>query len=98
MKIIIENPGTSIANFFRRAGYVFQKRDGDEMAFVRKLTDQPFPRFHLFCRVVNDDFAVNMHIDHKAASYEGQSMHSGEYDTDSKLLQAEAERLKKAGS
>lgn len=93
MKLVIENPTASVANFFRRAGYAFQKREGDEMAFVRRLTDQPFPRFHLFVRIVGSRFHVNFHIDHKAASYEGQSMHSGEYG-DNKMLENEAERLK----
>jgi hypothetical protein len=94
MKFVIESPKASVANFFRQAGYAFQKREGEEMAFVRKMTDQPFPRFHLFVRIVDYKFHVNFHIDHKAASYEGTSMHSGEYGEDSKLLQEEAERLK----
>jgi len=95
MKFVIENPSTSVATFFRRAGYVFQKREGEEMAFVRRLTDQPF---HLFVKIVDYKFYVNFHIDHKAASYEGTSMHSGEYGEDSKLLQDEAERLKNFSS
>jgi hypothetical protein len=94
MKFVIENPTISVASYFRRAGYSFQKREGDEMAFVRRLTDQPFPRYHLFVRIVGFQFHVNFHIDHKAASYEGTSMHSGEYSEDSKLLQEEMERLK----
>jgi len=94
MKFIIENPKASVANFFRRAGYVFQKQEGSEMAFVRKLTDQPFPRFHLFVKIVDYKFQVNFHIDHKAASYDGSNMHSGEYGEDSALLNAEIERLK----
>ena len=98
MKFVIENPKTSAANFFRRAGYIFQKREGEEMAFVRRFTDQPFPRFHLFVKIVGFQFHVNFHIDHKAASYEGQSMHSGEYGEDSKLLREEAERLKNIAS
>jgi hypothetical protein len=98
MKIIIENPKASIANFFRRAGYSFQKRGGEEMAFVRRLTDQEFPRLHLFCKIEGSKFLVNMHIDHKGASYEGHNMHSGEYAEDSKLLQEEAGRLKNLGS
>lgn len=97
MKFIIENPTTSVANFFRRAGYFFQKREGEEMAFMRKLTDQPFPRFHLFCRVERDKFSVNIHIDHKSTSYEGHNKHSGEYHRDSKLLNKEIERLKSFG-
>ena len=94
MKIIIENPKASIANFFRRAGYSFQKREGEEMAFVRRLTDREFPRLHLFCKIESSKFLVNMHIDQKGASHEGHNMHSGEYGKDSKLLQEEAERLK----
>jgi hypothetical protein len=93
MRFIIENPKTSVANFFRRAGYVFQKQENSEMAFVRKLTDQPFPRFHLFVKIVDCKFEVNFHIDHKAASYEGTNTHSGEYGEDSELLKREAERL-----
>ncbi len=93
MKFVIEKPTTSVSNYFRRAGYSFQKREGEEMAFVRKLTDQEFPRFHLFARVLEGKFHVNMHIDHKRVSYEGTSMHSGEYG-DSNLLKEELERLK----
>jgi len=93
MKFIIENPKTSAANFFRRAGYTFQKKEGEEMAFVRKLTDRPFPRFHLFVKIADYKFHVNFHIDHKAASHDGSNMHSGEYGGDSKLLKSEAERL-----
>jgi hypothetical protein len=94
MKFTIENPKASVANFFRRAGYVFQKQSGEEMAFVRKLTHQDFPRFHLFVRIIDYKFHVNFHIDHKAASYDGSNMHSGEYGEDSELLSGEAERLK----
>jgi len=94
MKFVVEKPTTNVVNFFRRAGYFFQKREGDEMAFVRKLTDQPFPRFHAFVKTVDYKFHVNIHIDHKRTSYEGVSAHSGEYDEDSELLKSEAERLK----
>ncbi|MFA5871897.1 MAG: hypothetical protein WC858_04210 [Parcubacteria group bacterium] len=97
MKIIIDNPKTSVANFFRRAGYHFQKNEGDEMAFIRQLTDQPFPRLHLFCKIVDYKFQINIHIDHKRTSYEGTSMHSGEYGEDNDLLSAEVERLKRNG-
>ena len=93
MKFIIENPKASVANFFRRAGYAFQKQEGPEMAFVRTLTHQPFPHFHLFVKIVDYKFQVNFHIDHKAASYDGSNMHSGEYGEDSELLQGEVNRL-----
>lgn len=99
MKFVIENSKTSVANFFRRAGYHFVKREGEEMSFARSLTGQKFPRFHVFSKMEGNKLTVNIHIDHKAASYEGSSTHSGEYGKDSKLLQEETERLKSvAGS
>jgi hypothetical protein len=98
MKFAIEKPQVNINVLFRRAGYHFDKRDGNEMAFARSLTGQKFPRFHAFCRMDGGKILVNIHIDHKAASYEGTSMHSGEYDQDSQLLQQEAEKLKNVAS
>lgn len=98
MKFIIENPKVTIANFFRKAGYHFSRRMGNEMAFVRRLTDQPFPRFHLFVKIVGRKFHVNLHIDHKRASYPGQRKHSGEDGWDDKRLKEEAERLKNLGN
>ena len=96
MKFVIENPKISAADFFRRAGYSFQKREGEEMAFVRRLTDKGFPRFHAFVKIVGSEFHVNLHLDHKLASYEGQKVHSGEYG-DNELLGKETERLKRLG-
>ena len=98
MKFIIENPTVNAAHFFRRAGYVFQKREGDEMAFVRRLADQSFPRFHLFVKAKGGRLYVNLHLDHKATSYEGANVHCGEYGKDNKLLKDEAERLKSLGN
>lgn len=97
MKFIIENPQVNISVLFRRAGYHFVKREGEEMSFARNLTGQKFPRFHVFSKMEENKLIVNIHIDHKAASYEGSSAHSGEYGKDSELLKGEAERLKKMG-
>ena len=97
MKVIIEKPITSVANFFRRAGYHFQKRDKKEFVFVKRLTDQQFPRFHAFCKIVKDKFVINLHLDHKKTSYKGTRAHSGEYSQDSELLKREMERLKNLG-
>jgi hypothetical protein len=93
MKFIIEKPTTNAVNYFRRAGYYFQKRDGKEVAFAKKLTDQEFPRFHAFVKVIGYKFEVNIHIDQKQTSHKGTSAHSGEYDEDNKLLRDEVQRL-----
>jgi len=88
----------NISVLFRRAGYHFDKHTGNEMAFARSLTGHKFPRYHAFCKMDGSKLLVNIHIDHKAASYEGTSAHSGEYGEDSNLLQGEAERLKNLGN
>ena len=98
MKFVIEKPQVNINVLFRRAGYHFDKHSGDEMAFARSLTGQTFPRYHAFCRMDGMKILVNIHIDHKAASYEGSSKHSGEYASDSQLLNEEAGRLKLVAS
>lgn len=94
MKFVIEKSQMNINVLFRRAGYHFDKRVGEEMAYARSLTGYPFPRYHAFCRIDGSKIMVNIHIDHKATSYEGSSAHSGEYGEDSQLLQGEAERIK----
>ncbi len=98
MKFVIENPQMNVNVLFRRAGYHFDKHAGEESAFARSLTGEKFPRYHAFCRIDGSKITVNIHIDHKATSYEGTSAHSGEYDSDSRLLQEEAERLKNLGN
>ena len=94
MKFIIEKPQINVANFFRRAGYHFLRKVSEEMVFAKRLTDQPFPRFHAFCKIGKDKFIINLHLDHKQASYEGQRKHSGEYGKDSELLRKEVEKLR----
>ena len=98
MKFVIENPQVNISVLFRRAGYHFVKREGEEMSFARSLTGQKFPRFHIFSKMEGNKLIVNIHIDHKAASYEGSSAHSGEYGEDSKLLREEMEKLMSLGN
>jgi len=93
MKFIIKNPKKNITIFFRHAGYNFQKKKEGELAFVRKLTSRKFPRFHAYCQVTKDGYKVNLHLDHKATSYSGTYLHSGEYK-ENELLEEEVRRLK----
>lgn len=83
-------------NIMRRAGYAFQKHvDGGEMAFVRRLANGEFPRFHIYAK--EEGFGaliVSIHLDAKGETHGAASTHAGEYDTDG-ALGPEVERLKK---
>jgi hypothetical protein len=94
MVIKIEKFRENPASFFRRAGYIFVRREDDEMSFVRTLARSGFPRFHIFAHMEKDDFIINIHLDQKRETYGKAKRHHGEYG-DSKLLDEEMERIKK---
>jgi len=86
--------GISPAQWLRRAGYVYiVDRQSNQESFARRFNRDFYPRFHLYVQAeAGQDFIFfNLHLDHKKASYEGQSRHSADYDGD--LVQAEAARL-----
>ncbi len=85
--------------WLRRAGYAYiVDRREDKESFVRRLTRDFYPRFHLYFEETNDkpsgDEVVifNLHLDQKRPGYEGQSRHNAEYDGE--IVEQEMERLK----
>ncbi len=81
-------------NFLRKCGYT-QIRDfhTKKVSFVRTLHGgAKYPRFHIYILdETSKDFSINLHLDMKAAMYEGQTAHSAEYD--SELVTKEAYRI-----
>ncbi|MFA5420964.1 MAG: hypothetical protein WC280_03000 [Patescibacteria group bacterium] len=59
--------------------YIFDKRSGKE-SFAKRLGGGYYPRFHLYLEERGDDTIFSLHLDQKKASYQGQTMHSAEYD------------------
>lgn len=94
MVIKIENFRENPASFFRRAGYVFVRREDDEMSFVRAMARSGYPRFHIFAHMQKDDFIINIHLDQKKETYGSGTRHHGEYK-DEGVLKEEVERIKK---
>jgi hypothetical protein len=47
MRITITTTDTALT-FMRRAGYGYQKEGSGELAFVRRVSGSPFPRFHAY--------------------------------------------------
>jgi len=92
MKLIIENIKENAVSMMRRAGYAFQRREGQEMSFVRELARGGFPRFHAYTHMEGMKLVINLHLDHKRETYGDATRHHGEYE-DSPVVQEEANRL-----
>jgi hypothetical protein len=95
MRITIENISDG-TKFMRRAGYGFQKEGGGEIAFVRRVSGGPFPRYHAYTTHQNGQLTINLHVDQKAPSYERGKAHAGEYD--GSLVAQEIARLQEFAS
>ncbi len=93
MMIRIENFRENPASFFRRAGYVFVRREEDEMSFVRMMARSGYPRFHIFAHMEKDDFIINIHLDQKKETYGSGTRHHGEYK-ESDVLEKEVKRIR----
>ncbi len=93
MKIIIKNIKDNPANLMRRAGYAFQRHEGNEMSFVRPLARAGFPRFHTFVKLEDTNLLISIHLDQKRETYGNASRHHGEYE-DEGALQEEISRIR----
>jgi len=92
MRILIKSPGENAVTLFRRAGYVFQRREGVESSFVRTFGRSGFPRFHCYVKADGTDVVVNMHLDRKSETYGDSTRHHGEYEDEGPLAE-EGRRL-----
>lgn len=87
--------GMPPAQWLRRAGYaLIYDRRSDKESFSRRFGRDFYPRFHLYVQEINDSSQLffNLHLDHKKASYEGQTRHSADYEGE--LVEEESIRLK----
>lgn len=82
-------------DIIRKAGYAeFRDPNTKKISYVRRLTNTGFfPRFHVYIEFVGKQLKVNVHLDQKHASYHGNNMHSGEYDTP--VVKEEAARVER---
>jgi len=95
MQIIIEKLSTNPTNSLRRAGYIFQRQEGEEMSFVRPFSQSGYPRFHAYVKTENGGMIINIHYDAKKETYGEGARHHGEYENEG-MLKEESERLKRA--
>jgi len=95
MKILIQNITENPVSLLRKAGYVFQRQERDELSFVRVFGQSGYPRFHCYTKVSGLDLTLNLHLDQKKHTYGSEATrHHGEYENTGPV-QEETERLLK---
>lgn len=92
MRLKFENIKEDPVTLLRRAGYAFQRKEGEKMSFVRSLARAGYPRFHMYIEQKNSSFVVSLHLDQKRETYGQATRHHGEYE-DSEVVEKEAERI-----
>jgi excinuclease UvrABC nuclease subunit len=95
MKFKIERPNKNILFLIRAIGYIFLEKNNEELNCVRSLSNQHYPRFHLFIKEdkIRGLFSFNLHLDQKKVSYSGSPAHSGE--NKGEIVENEKERILK---
>lgn len=92
MRLNIQNIKENPVTLLRRAGYVFQRREGEEVSFVRVLARSGYPRFHIYAKATDTGLLINLHLDQKRETYGEETRHHGEYE-DSIPVKQEMERI-----
>ena len=81
MKQFFQGPiGDHSRNILRSLGYGEQRTRQGQISFIKRVSGGDFPRFHAYAEDTDNGIQINLHLDQKAASYEGSSAHGGEYE------------------
>jgi hypothetical protein len=94
MIIEIKNAKGNPTNLLRRAGYAYQRNEGDQMSFVRPFSTSGYPRFHIYAKLKGFDLIISIHLDMKKETYGDDTRHHGEYENEGALAE-EVKRLEK---
>src|SRR3989338_11351843 len=80
--------------FIRRCGYgeYYDRRMSKTSYMKRARMGDMFPRYHVYIEERGDEVIFDLHLDQKRPSYEGASMHAGEYEVTA--VEREAERIR----
>ena len=81
----------------RSAGYHYEGADQKtkEFKFYRSVSDNLFPRFHIYGFLdKSKTLSLSMHLDQKAPVYQGSTAHSGDYEGE--VIEKEAARIKQS--
>lgn len=100
MKFEVAIGNDTLLSALRAWGYSpdrIDERTG-EVGAVRPLAGMRYPRFHVYCTVLERERGalVSLHLDQKQPSYKSTSAHGGEYD--GPLVEEESRRIKRVAS
>ena len=79
-------------NLLRRASYGEKPGYKGQISYVRRLTNHPYPQFHMYYALKNDGIQLSLHLDQKQPTY-GQSAHAHSADYDGPLVEQEMARV-----
>lgn len=76
MTFVVKNIFANELLLFRQLGY---HPSPDGRSYIRRLGSGLYPRYHAYVEIEDDRLKINLHLDQKKPSYQGQKAHSGEY-------------------
>ncbi|MEA2007232.1 MAG: hypothetical protein U9O20_03690 [Patescibacteria group bacterium] len=76
----------------KKCGYfqISDRKTGKD-SFVRKLTADHYPRFHLYTSESEQEVVFDLHLDQSKTRYEGQKAHRADYESEE--VKAELTRI-----
>lgn len=93
MDFVIINTTENVVQIARKIGYVIiDTKENGQYNLVRKLTENNYPRFHIYLKQQGEKFIFSLHLDQKAPIYKGTHAHNGEYA--GPVIDEETERIK----
>lgn len=95
MKLVISHNllDRNVDHFLRRNGYFFiYDKKMDKGSYSMPLSNNRYPRLHLYVKDRDSDVVLDLHLDQKEVSYKGSNMHNAEYDGE--VVESEIARLK----
>jgi hypothetical protein len=84
MKFRLPNKFThSPEHMLRRAGYFYIfDQNSQQGSFIKKLTDQRYPRFHLYITENPTEIIFDLHLDQSVTRLTGQTAHRADYESE----------------
>lgn len=69
-------------NLLRNVGYfAILDRKTQKGSFVRRITGERYPRFHLYLKEIDNCLIFDLHLDQSKTVYSGQKAHNADYES-----------------
>ncbi len=84
MKFRLPNKFTQTTAFIiKKCGYLhITDRITGKHSFVRKISSNRYPRFHLYLSESPQEIVFDLHLDQSKTKYQGQTAHNADYESE----------------